>query len=66
MEQDEENIENADRLTKFRKVAGDHIAMGNKLINVARRMKVNARNKGSQAKGPVKSQLECHHYGSIQ
>lgn len=46
MELDEESDENVERLTKLRKTTGDHVAMGNKLINVARRIKLNARDKG--------------------
>ena len=46
--QDEESSEHVDRLTNPRKAAGEHLAFGNKLINVARRMKVNARHKGNQ------------------
>ena len=37
MGQDEEQCENVDRLAKLRKAAGDHIAIGNKLILIARK-----------------------------
>ena len=48
MDQDEMDSESVDSPTELRKAVGDHVAMWNKLIDVARRMKVNARNKGFQ------------------
>ena len=47
---DEEIAEKVQRTTWLKKAAGDHTAMGNKLINVARRMNVNARSKGEHDK----------------
>ena len=46
----DEEEENADLVTRaewLRKVAEEHTAMGNKLINIARRMKIKARRNGS-------------------
>ena len=45
MELEENNTGKVDRLTWLRTAAGDHTALGNKLVNVARRMKADARNK---------------------
>ena len=45
MELEEDNNEKVDRLSSLRKPAGDHTAMGNKLINITRRMKVKAKDK---------------------
>ena len=50
MELEEDNVEQVHRISYFRKAAGDHTAMRNKLINVARTMKANARNKEEHEK----------------
>ena len=47
---EDENAEMATRADWLRKVPGEHAAMGNKLINIARRMKANVRQKGSSNK----------------
>ena len=46
IEYGEDTAEQIKRIDWRRKAAGDHTVMGNRLINIARRMKANARNKG--------------------
>ena len=58
MEQEEGTTE-VDRLSKLRNAAGEHTALGNKLINVARRMKANSKRKGDTQKRLVDHMLNA-------
>ena len=50
MELEEDNAEQVHRTPWLRKTAGEHTAMGNKFIYVARRTTANARNKEAHEK----------------
>ena len=50
MELEEDNVGKVHRISWLRKAAGDHTAMGSKLINVARRMKAYAMNQEEHEK----------------
>ena len=50
-----ENFELVSRVEWLRKIAGEHTVLGNKLIHIARRMKINAR----QGRDPEKWEQHC-------
>ena len=68
IEEDEENAEAATRAEWLRKAAGEHTRMGNKLINVARRIKTMARNKDNTEKNEADAKLNaitCEAYNNL-
>ena len=68
IEEEESNAEAATRVEWLRKAAGDHTKLGNKLINVARRMKTAARNKEHTEKNEENANLNkatCEAYEQL-